>query len=93
VKRITISRDLPFAQKRFAEDTGFDRILFLSDYQKAEFGRATGLLVDQIYLLARAVAVVDREGVVRYLQVVPELSHLPDMPAAFARARELAAQP
>jgi thiol peroxidase len=51
---------------------------------------ATGLLVDQMFLLARSVAVVDREGTVRYLQVVPELSHLPDMEAAFARAADLA---
>lgn len=90
VRRITVSRDLPFAQKRFADDTGFKDILFLSDYQKADFGRATGLLVDQIHLLARSVILVDRQGTVRYIQVVPELSHLPDMTTAFARAAELA---
>jgi len=92
VRRITISRDLPFAQKRFADETGFKEILFLSDYQRGEFGRATGLLVDQIYLLARSVILVDRQGTVRYIQVVPELSHLPDMETAFARAAELAAE-
>lgn len=90
VRRITVSRDLPFAQKRFAEETGFKEILFLSDYQKADFGRATGLLVDQIHLLARSVILVDRQGMVRYIQVVPELSHLPDMETAFAKAAELA---
>jgi thiol peroxidase len=89
IRRVTISRDLPFAQKRFADETGFKDILFLSDYQQAEFGRATGLLVDQIYLLARSVLVVDQEGKVRYLQVVPELSHLPDMTAALAAAEAL----
>lgn len=93
ILRVTISRDLPFAQQRFADETGFRQILYLSDYQQAEFGRATGLLVDQIHLLARSVAVVDRQGIVRYLQVVPELSHLPDMEAAFSKARELAARP
>jgi len=89
---VTISRDLPFAQARFADETGFKDILYLSDYQQAAFGRGTGLLVDQMYLLARSVMVVDQQGVVRYLQVVPELSHLPDMQAAFAKARELAAK-
>ncbi len=89
IRRISISRDLPFAQQRFADESGFRNILFLSDYQRADFGRGTGLLVDQLYLLARAVAVVDRQGVVRYLQVVPELSHLPDMEKAFAVARQL----
>lgn len=92
VRRITVSRDLPFAQKRFAEETGFKQILYLSDYQKSDFGRATGLLVDQIYLLARSVILVDRQGTVRYIQVVPELSHLPDMTTAFAKAAELAAE-
>jgi thiol peroxidase len=90
VRRLTVSRDLPFAQKRFAEETGFKDILYLSDYQKADFGEATGLLVDQIYLLARSIILVDRQGTVRYIQVVPELSHLPDMQTAFAKAAELA---
>ena len=67
-------------------------MLYLSDFQKADFGKATGLLVDQIYLLARGVVVVDRDGIVRYLQVVPELSHLPDMQAAIRVASELAAR-
>lgn len=89
VKRITISRDLPFAQKRFADETGFKEILFLSDYRNADFARSTGLLVDPIFLLARSVLVVDRQGVVRYIQVVPELSHLPDLKTAFAKAEAL----
>jgi thiol peroxidase len=89
IVRITVSRDLPFAQKRFAEEAKLTDILYLSDYRKADFGRATGLLVDDIYLLARSVILVDKEGRVRYIQVVPELSHLPDMEKAFARAEEL----
>jgi len=89
ITRITVSRDLPFAQKRFAEEAKLTDILYLSDYRKADFGRATGLLVDDIFLLARSVILVDREGRVRYIQVVPELSHLPDMEKAFARAEEL----
>jgi len=92
IRKLTISRDLPFAQKRFSDHTDFHDILYLSDFQKADFGKATGLLVDQVYLLARGVAVVDREGVVRYLQVVPELSHLPDMDAAIRVAKELASR-
>jgi thiol peroxidase len=78
------------SRRRFAEETGFKDILFLSDYQKSDFGQGTGLLVDQIYLLARSVILVDRQGTVRYIQVVPELSHLPDMTTAFAKAAELA---
>jgi len=89
IRKVTISRDLPFAQNRFANETGFDDILFLSDFQKADFGRASGLLVDELYLLARAVVIVDREGTIRYIQVVPEISHLPDLPRAIAEAEAL----
>ncbi len=89
IRRVTISRDLPFAQARFADETGFKDILYLSDFQKADFGSSSGLLVDKLYLLARSVVLVDKKGTVRYIQVVPELSHLPDMEAAFARAEEL----
>lgn len=89
ITRVTVSRDTPFAQKRFAEEAGLSTITFLSDYRDGSFGRATGLLVDDLMLLARAVIVVDRDGIVRYIQVVPELSHLPDLEAAFAKARSL----
>jgi len=93
MRLVTVSRDLPFAQKRFREATGYNHILFLSDYQSGEFGRQTGLLVDEISLLARTVLVVDKEGVVRYVQVVPEIGNLPDMDRAFAFAEKLAATP
>ena len=89
VVRITISRDTPFAQKRFSEEAKLHNITFLSDYRDGSFGKATGLLIDDSMLLARSVIVADRLGVVRYIQVVPELSHLPDMGTAFSKAREL----
>jgi len=90
IQRITISRDLPFAQKRFAEEAKLTDIRYLSDYKAGDLGKATGLLVDELMLLARAVVIVDRQGVVRYIQVVPEISHLPDMEGAFEKAVELA---
>ncbi len=89
VKRITISRDLPFAQKRFSDLVPADgELYYLSDYAEANFGRSTGLLIDQIHLLARAVIVVDRQGIVRYLQVVPTITHLPNL----NKGMEIAAQ-
>ena len=90
VMRVTISRDTPFAQKRFAEEAKLTDITYLSDYRDGSFGRATGLLQEESMLLARGVIVADRDGIVRYIQVVPELTHLPDMEAAFARAEALA---
>jgi thiol peroxidase len=86
---VTISRDLPFAQKRFAREAKIENIFFLSDYRDAGFGRATGLLIEENQLLARAILVLDREGVVRYLEIVAELSRLPDMQKAFEFARTL----
>jgi len=90
VRRITVSRDTPFAQKRFAKEAKLTQIRHLSDYKEGAFGRSTGLLIDGLALLARAVILVDKEGIVRYMQVVPELTHLPDMEKAFNQAAELA---
>jgi thiol peroxidase len=53
------------------------------------FGNATGLLMEKTMLLARSVVLVDKKGVVRYIQVVPEITHLPDMARAFQKAIEL----
>ncbi len=90
VQRITISRDTPFAQKRFAREARLTDIRYLSDYKEGEFGRSTGLLMDGSKLLARSVILVDKGGIVRYIQVVPEMTHLPDMEEAFGRAIQLA---
>lgn len=92
VERITISRDTPFAQKRFAEEAGLTDIRYLSDYKEGAFGRSLGLLMDGPWLLARSVILVDRQGVVRYIQVVPEITNLPDMEKAFAKALALAGE-
>ena len=86
IKRITISRDTPFAQKRFAKEAKLEDIRYLSDYKEGEFGRSAGLLIDDLRLLARTVILVDKQGIVRYIQVVPELTNLPDMEAAFEQA-------
>jgi len=89
VRRITISRDTPFAQKRFAKEAKLMNLQYLSDYKEGEFGRATGLLMDKIMLLARSVVLVDKKGIIRYIQVVPEITRLPDMERAFQKAMEL----
>lgn len=89
IKRITISRDTPFAQIRFAEEAKLNDIQYLSDYKEGAFGRSTGLLIDGPMLLARSVILVDKEGIVRYIQVVPEITNLPDMEKAFSKAIEL----
>jgi len=90
VRRIVISRDTPFAQKRFAKEAKLTNLQYLSDYKQGDFARSTGLLTEGLMLFARSVIIVDRKGVVRYIQVVPEMTHLPDMEKAFEKANELA---
>ena len=89
VELITISVDTPFAQKRFSEEAKIRNFTFLSDYRGVDFGKAHGLFLKDPHLLTRAVLVVDKDNVVRYLQVTPELAQLPDMEEAFRFARKL----
>jgi len=86
---ITISRDLPFAQKRFAKEAKINNIKFLSDYRDAEFGKLSGLLIEENRLLARAVFVLDQNGIIRYIEIVSDLAKLPDMKKAMEFARLL----
>ena len=89
VNLYTISVDTPFAQGRFAKEAKINNVTFLSDYRGGEFGRMHGLLLDGPHLLTRAVMVVDKANVIRYLQITPNLANMPDMEAAFAAARAL----
>jgi thiol peroxidase len=89
VRLVTVSRDLPFAQKRFAEEAKIHNVLFLSDYREGQFGESTGLMIQENRLLARALVVLDKEGVIRHLEIVPDLGQLPDMKKAFKIAGSL----
>lgn len=89
VELITVSMDLPFAQTRWARAAKVKNMQFLSDYKSGEFGTSTGLLIVPLHLLARSVIVTDKDGVVRYFQVVPEITELPDMQAAMDAAKGL----
>ena len=89
IELVTVSMDLPFAQKRFASEAKISNVTFLSDYKEREFGNNNGLLIEPLGLLARAVIVTDKDNVVRYLQVVPEVTALPDMQEAMRVARGL----
>lgn len=86
---LTISMDLPFAQARWCGSAGVERVLTLSDHREASFGNAWGLLIKELRLLARAVYVLDAEGVVRHAELVPEMTHEPDYDAALTCVRSL----
>ena len=89
VELVTVSMDLPFAQARWAKAAKAKNMTFLSDYKTGEFGMNTGLMIAPLHLLARTVIVTDKDGVVRYMQIVPEITELPDMAAAMAAAKGL----
>ena len=89
IELITISVDTPFAQGRFAKEAKIANVTFFSDYRGGDFGKAYGLLVEGPHILARTVMVVDKDNVIRYMQVTPELTQLPDMDAAFRAAKAL----
>ena len=74
---LTISMDLPFAQKRWCGAAGIDKVITLSDHRDADFGISYGMLTKESRLLARAVFVIDRMGIVRYIQLVNEIADEP----------------
>ena len=89
VRILTISMDLPFAQKRWCGAAGIERVTVLSDHKDASFGTAFGALVKELRLLTRAIFLVDRGGTVRYVEYVPEVTAHPNYDAALAAARQL----
>lgn len=92
VELITVSVDTPFAQGRFAKEAKINNVTFLSDFRGGDFGKTYGLLVADPHFLARTVMVVDKDNVIRYMQITPELAEMPDMDAAFQAARNLASK-
>lgn len=78
---LCISRDLPFAQKRFCVAEGLDKVILVSEYQDTRFGDAYGVRIQDgplRGLFSRAVVVVDENGKVLYTEQVPEITQEPD---------------
>jgi thioredoxin-dependent peroxiredoxin len=86
---LTVSMDLPFAQKRWCGAAGVEHVKTLSDYKDAQFARAFGLLIKELHLIARTVIVLDKQQIIRYIQIVPEMTTEPDYDAALKAARGL----
>ena len=86
---LTISMDLPFAQKRWCGAAGVTRVQTLSDHRDASFGTSYGVLIKELRLLARAVFVVDRNGIVQYVQLVKEITQEPDYDAVLTAVSKL----
>ena len=87
---LTVSMDLLFAQKRWCGTHGIERVLTLSDYKHRDVGTKFGLRMRENGLLARAVYVIDSNGVIRYEQIVKEIATEPDYDAVLAVANDVA---
>ncbi|MCM4155659.1 thiol peroxidase [Gramella sp. AN32] len=82
---LCISRDLPFAQRRFVNDEGLENVINLSDFRDRNFGKDYGVeMMDGAFegLLSRAVIVLDENGHVIHSQQVPKIQDEPDYLAA-----------
>jgi len=90
VTALTVSLDLPFAMNRFCGAEEIKGMRNGSDYMDRSFGTHWGLLIDELKILARAVFVLDANGVVQYAQVVKEVASEPDYDAAIAAVEKLA---
>ncbi|MBE3569250.1 MAG: thiol peroxidase [Bacillales bacterium] len=88
VKVLTISADLPFAQKRWCASSGLENVITLSDHRDLSFGNAYGVVMKELRLLARAVFVVDSSDKITYVEYVSEGTNHPDYEAAIKAAKE-----
>ena len=86
---LAISMDLPFGQSRWCIAADVKNVYVLSDHRTASFGKAFGVLIKGLRLLARAVFVLDKEGIIRYAQLVEEVTDEPDYDAALEAVKEL----
>ncbi|MDD5064668.1 MAG: thiol peroxidase [Phycisphaerae bacterium] len=86
---LTISMDLPFAQKRWCGAAGVQNVQTLSDYREASFGDAYGVLIKELRLLARAIFVVDKNGTIKYIQIVNEVASEPNYEAVLEAVKLL----
>ncbi|MBN2262404.1 MAG: thiol peroxidase [Prolixibacteraceae bacterium] len=86
---LSVSLDLPFAQKRFCAAEGLDSIVTLSDYKEREFGNKYGFLIKELALLARGTVIIDKKGVIQWVEIVPEITSEPDYETALEKIKSL----
>jgi thiol peroxidase len=86
---LSVSCDLPFAQSRFCAAEGLENIKTISDHKDLDFGEKYGYVIKELRLLARGTVVIDKSGVVRYVEYVPEVTNEPDYEAALNIVKSL----
>ena len=91
VEVLTVSMDLPFAQKRWCGAFGVDKVKMLSDHKDASFGSSYGTLIKELRIESRAIFVVDEKDKIRHAEYVKEVADHPNYEAALAAARSAGA--
>ena len=86
---LVISTDLPFAQNRWCTAEDVQNVHLFSDHRDTALGLAFGVLIKSLRLLARSVFIVDKQGTIRYMEIVKELTEEPDYEAAMEAAKKL----
>ncbi len=85
----TISFDLPFAQARYCGAHSIKNLKTLSDHRDASFARSYGVLIEPLRLSSRAIFIIDRDGIIRYVEYVPEVAQHPDYDRAIAALQQV----
>ncbi|MCX8030520.1 MAG: thiol peroxidase [Thermodesulfovibrionales bacterium] len=86
---LNISMDLPFALSRFCTTAGINRVLTFSDHKDASFGNAYGVMIKELRLLTRAVFIIDKDDIIRYIEIVPEITSEPNYERALEALKKL----
>ena len=86
---LTISVDLPFAQKRWCASNGLENVVTLSDHRDLSFGENFGVVMEELRLLARSVFVLDESNKIVYKEIVSEGTNFPDFDAALEAYRNI----
>lgn len=86
---LSISCDLPFAQKRFCAAEGLNNVVTLSDHKDTDFGLKYGFLIEELRLLARGTVIIDKNNIVRFVEYTPEITTEPDYDAAMETIKKL----
>lgn len=86
---LTISVDLPFAQKRFCAAKGIDKVITLSDHKDLDFGMKYGFVLEELRLLSRGIVILDKDNKVTYVEYIKEVTNHPDYDKALEEVKKL----
>lgn len=86
---VTVSVDLPFAQKRFCGAHGIENSAVVSDHRALDFGEKYGFILQEVRLLERGVVIIDKDRTVKYVEYLPEVTNHPNYDAALEAVKTL----